>query len=463
MRTVTFHLSALLSKIVRAKTWGDLSFRCYLSPVRLEAQRQIPTTPHNTRKMSTDAYHVVDIEKKRFVIKSLFQKDCSIHEIDEYDTYFKHYNKEMDLLGKRGVEGPSTRVTTAMKEMRSHPDKQKIEICRTLLTTPNAQNSVEQRGEGQQAQGRQAQESQTRGQQAEDPRVDQVNRIINCAVRVWLMIICRLNDDARNSTVVYWDDNESLLQFVDRIFRISPTENGKYELNETDRNDMRKEALEATSQLTHRLTGMNLERYTNIKTVPTDYLHQHLNFDQTYFNAFKHRLWLLDTIAIHDKTETASEESTATEGGGSPKSGSAQAHSTNGSNPFTHKTGSGSESSPGSSSGSGNSNPSTHKIGSGNKSDPGRSSGSGSNNPSTHNISASRESSQAKISRSGSGNKSDGDKKSTGSNKSRRSGAFHHSEGYEACANSSQGRSRSRAGSSSLRSARMTISFRPRT
>lgn len=418
--------------------------------------------------MSTNAYHVVDIEKKRFVIKSLFQKECSIHEIDEYDTYFKHYNKEMDLLGKRGVEDPSTRVTTAVKEMRFNPDKQKIEICRTLLTTQNVQNNVEQRGEGQQegqqakdrqaedpqaqepqaqgqqaegqqAQGRRAQESQPRGQQAEDPRADQVNRIINCAVRVWLMINCRLNDDARNSTVLYWDDNESLLQFVDHTFRISPTENGKSELDETDRNDMRKEALEATSRLTHRLTGMNLERYTNIKTVPTDYLHQHLNFDQTYFNAFKHRRWLLDTIAIHDKSETASEESTATEGGGLPKRGSAQAHSTNGSNPFTHKTGSGSDSSPGSSSGSGNSNPSTHNISAGRKSPPGKSSGSGS------------------------GNKSDGDKTSTGSNQSRRSGAFHHSEGLEACANSSQGRSRSRAGSSSLRSARMTISFRPRT
>lgn len=433
MRTVTVHLSALLSKILRAKTWRDLSFRCYLLPVRLEAQRQIPTTPHNTRKMSTDAYHVVDIEKKRFVIKSLFQKDCSIHEIDEYDTYLKHYNKEMDLLGKRGVEDPSTRVTTAVKEMRSNPDKQKIEICRTLLTTQNVQNYVEQRGEGQQ-EGQQA-----RDRQAEDPQADQVNRIINCAVRVWLMMNCRLNDDARNSTVLYWDDNESLLQFVDRTFRISPTENGKSELDETDRNDMRKEALEATSRLTHRLTGMNLERYTNIKTVPTDYLHQHLNFDQTYFNAFKHRRWLLDTIAIHDKSETASEESTATEGGGSPKRGFAQAHSTNGSNPFTHKTGFGSESSPESSSGSGNSNPSTHNISAGRESPPGKSSGSGS------------------------GNKSDGDKTSTGSNQSRRSGAFHRSEGHEACANSSQGRSRSRAGSSSLRSARTTISFRPRT
>lgn len=428
------HLSALLSKIPRATTSGDLSFRCYLLPVRLEAQRQIPTTPHNASKMSTDRYHVVDIEKKRSVIQSLFQKDCSIHEIDEYATYFKHYNKEMDLLGKRGVEDPSTRVTTAVKKMRSNPDKQKIEIRRILLTPQNVQNSVGRRGDGQQegqqaedrqtqdpqaqlpqAEGQQAQGQPAQGHQAEVPRTEQVNRIINCAVRVWLMINCRLNDDARNSTVLYWEENESLLHFIDRTFRISPTTHGKSELDATDWSDMRKEALEATGRLTYRLTGMNLERYTNIKTVPTDYLHQHLNFGQTYFNTFKHRRWLLDTIAIHDKSETSSENNTAAEDGGSPKNGSTQTQSTNGSNPSMHKIGSGSESDPGSSSGSGSSNTSA------------------------------------------------GDNASTGGNQSRRSGGFHNNEGQKACANRSPGRSRSHVGFSSLRSARMTIYFRPRT
>lgn len=216
--------------------------------------------------------------KKTDVLFDLFEKQCPDDDIKDYDTYFKLYDAEVDALrlGKLKVESPSEKVRRAVNEMRSNPNKTKDQIQTTLLEA----------GEGSE---------------------EQVNEIISCAVRVWLMIDCRPEDGEQSIATHHWKDTEYLFDFVDRVFRIPPKDKNKPEYEKTDQDDMRKEALEATSQLTYRLTGMNLERYSNIETRFTNYLDQHLFFGQTYFHPFRHRRWLLDTLAIWDMSTTTQE------------------------------------------------------------------------------------------------------------------------------------------------------------
>lgn len=222
----------------------------------------------------------VKVDEKE-VISKLFRRECDDNEIQDYNAYFKHFTNQIADVPE-GVENPAERAIEAIDKMRTNPKFSKQELCESLKM--NSQNSAEQ-----------------------------VNQIINCAVRVWLMINCRLPREQKSNLVeICWNDNETLHSFVDRVLGIPSADPGR--LDETDEPnvaDMRKEASDATGGFTHPLTGENLKRYSNIETVFTPYLDKHLSFNQTYYEVFEHRRWLLDTIAMWDTSSSIT--STGTE------------------------------------------------------------------------------------------------------------------------------------------------------
>ncbi len=114
-----------------------------------------------------------------------------------------------------------------------------------------------------------------------DEEEDGIERYIDLALRVWLMVNSR-EKSFDTSHARRWGDEETLSVFVCGFFRRCETPQAAWTTS--------------TQHLTHPLTAASLERFSGITIQWTSYLAEHLRFDHSArtLKVFANKRWLLD-------------------------------------------------------------------------------------------------------------------------------------------------------------------------